>query len=137
MLHVPSPPATWPTRWATHGLDPCYSRVQSLCTAATFWLDHHALVWTMHATRVQSSPSHSARLGLCCGPIHDGPNHLNSRVRSTCPSPFQLQLLLLCKCANTTKCTPSCASVLLFSQTFFKGLSLFSPRHSNLACRQS
>ena len=35
---------------------------------------------------------------------------------------IQLQQLLLCKCANTTKCTPSCASVFAFSQTFFKGL---------------
>jgi hypothetical protein len=31
--------------------------------------------------------------------------------------PFQLQLLLLCKCTNTTKCTTS------FSQTFFKELT--------------
>jgi hypothetical protein len=36
--------------------------------------------------------------------------------------PIQLQQLLLCKCANTTKCTPPNASVLAFSQIFFKGL---------------
>ena len=36
--------------------------------------------------------------------------------------PIQLQQLLLCKCANTTKCTPPSASVLAFSQIFLKGL---------------
>ena len=36
--------------------------------------------------------------------------------------PIQLQQLLLCKCANTTKYTPPSANVLAFSQTFFKGL---------------
>ena len=36
--------------------------------------------------------------------------------------PIQLQPLLLCKCVNTTKCTPPCECVLAFSQTFFKGL---------------
>jgi hypothetical protein len=35
---------------------------------------------------------------------------------------IQLQHLLLCKCANTTKCIPSSASVLEFSQIFFKEL---------------
>ena len=39
-----------------------------------------------------------------------------------CVDPFQLQQLLLCKCANTTKCLTTCASVLAFSQIFFKGL---------------
>jgi hypothetical protein len=37
--------------------------------------------------------------------------------------PLQLQLLLLCKCANTTKCTPPYARVLAFSQSFFKELA--------------
>ena len=37
--------------------------------------------------------------------------------------PHQLQLHLLCKCANTTKCTPSCVCVLAFSQSFSKGLA--------------
>jgi hypothetical protein len=35
--------------------------------------------------------------------------------------PIQLQQLL-CKCANTTKCIPSSASVLAFSKIFFKEL---------------
>jgi hypothetical protein len=35
---------------------------------------------------------------------------------------IELQQLILCKCANTTKCTPPSASVLAFSQIFFKGL---------------
>jgi hypothetical protein len=37
--------------------------------------------------------------------------------------PFQLLLLLVCKCANTTKCTPSYASVLEFYKHFSKGVS--------------
>jgi hypothetical protein len=36
--------------------------------------------------------------------------------------PIQLQQLLLCKCANTTKYIPSSASVLAFLQIFVKGL---------------
>ena len=36
----------------------------------------------------------------------------------------QLQHLLLCKCANTTKCTPPCTCLLAFSQIFFKEFSL-------------
>ena len=37
--------------------------------------------------------------------------------------PHQLQLHLLCTCANTAKCTPPCVCVLAFSQSFFKGLA--------------
>ena len=37
--------------------------------------------------------------------------------------PHQLQLHLLCKCANTIKCTPPCVCVLAFSQSFSKGLA--------------
>jgi len=36
--------------------------------------------------------------------------------------PLQLQLLLLCKCTNTTKCTTPCACVLAFHKHFTKGL---------------
>jgi hypothetical protein len=34
--------------------------------------------------------------------------------------PLQLQTLLLCKCANTTKCTPPCVCMLAFSQSFLR-----------------
>ena len=34
--------------------------------------------------------------------------------------PHQLQLLLLCKCANTTKCTPPCVCVLAFHKYFLE-----------------
>ena len=37
--------------------------------------------------------------------------------------PHQLQLLVLCKCTNTTKYTLPCVCVLAFSQSFFKGLA--------------
>ena len=37
--------------------------------------------------------------------------------------PIQLQQLLLCKCANTTKCAPPCVCVLAFSQSFSKELA--------------
>ena len=37
--------------------------------------------------------------------------------------PHQLQLHLLCKCANTTKCTPPCVCVLAFHNHFPKDIS--------------
>jgi hypothetical protein len=56
-------------------------------------------------------------------------------------SPFYVLFLLLfrhlCKYANTTKCSPSCAYVLAFHKHFIKGLALSSPRHSILATMQS
>jgi hypothetical protein len=51
-------------------------------------------------------------------------------------TPFLYQLLL-CKCANTTKCTTTRACVLAFSQTFLRSQSLNSPRHSILTHMQS
>jgi hypothetical protein len=44
--------------------------------------------------------------------------------------------LLLCKCANTTKWTSPCASVLAFSQSFSKDFLLISPCHSILTHRK-
>ena len=43
--------------------------------------------------------------------------------------PHQLQLHLLCKYANTTKCTPLCVCVLVFLQSYLDGslLSLLDP----------
>jgi hypothetical protein len=67
--------------------------------------------------------------GLCIGykfgcifRPSDNPNLLFSPYFSLQLDPNQLQQLRLCKYANTTKCTTLCASVLAFSQSFFKGL---------------
>jgi hypothetical protein len=62
--------------------------------------------------------------------------HPGSTPSSVSP-PLLHQLLLLCKCANTTKCTPPCACVLAFHKYFSKELALFSQHHSILTCIQS
>ena len=51
--------------------------------------------------------------------------------------PHQVQLHLLCKCANTTKCTPPCVCVLAFNNHFSKDYPLNLPCHSILAMMQS
>ena len=61
----------------------------------------------------------------CRIPIQE-PSHSSEHIKKPFPllqvDPIQLQQLLPCKCANTTKCTPPCECVLAFSQIFFKGL---------------
>jgi hypothetical protein len=89
---------------------------------------HSARAWPEYRTRPMSIPDVSGHVRNTTAEIDTG------RIRSTCQTrpvtpwparltPFQHQLLLLCKCTNTTKCTPPCACVLPFSQSFFKGLA--------------
>jgi hypothetical protein len=70
-----------------------------------------------------------AALGLLAGHHHRGGSaldrwwqcHLGSTPSLVLP-PLLYQLLHLCKCANTTKCPPTCAHVLAFHKHFTKGL---------------
>ena len=90
-------------------------------------------------------PMHSVRLCLFCVGRRWHRRTVRT-LRADTPSveflhqvdPHQLQLHLLCKCANTTKCTPPCVCVLAFHNHFPKDVShSILPRHSILATMQS
>ena len=61
------------------------------------------------------------------------------RGSNTSPAtpPFLHLFYHLCKCANTPSVSPSHASVLAFSQTFFKGYSLLTDSALGLKCNAS
>jgi hypothetical protein len=87
----------------------------------------------VHTGKGGATPQVGLRIGYTFSYIFQPLDNQNLRFSS----PFLLQLHLLYKCANTTKCTTSCACVLAFSQKIFKGLALFSLCHLILAMMQS
>jgi hypothetical protein len=99
-----------------------------------------ALGVALHTKKGGATPQARLRIGYKFSYIFrhsNNPNLLFSSPFLLQVDPNQLQQLLLCKCANTTKSPPSCACVLAFHKHFNKELALFSPRHSILATMQS
>ena len=72
-----------------------------------------------------------------CPPNRAGPSARHFFFTQVDQHQLQLQHLLLCKCANTTKCTPPCTCLLAFSQIFFKGFSLALTAPLNSSTSQS
>ena len=82
----------------------------------------------VHTVKGGATPQARLHVGYKVGCIFrpsDNPNFLFSSPFLLQVDPNQLQQLLLCKCANTTKYSPSCACVLAFHKHFIKGLASF------------